>query len=100
MSGIVHFSPGVRRNMFRTYVFRGMDGTPRVFRGSPKREGRAFSVHDAAGRPVQEDEHLLPLMSSSLKQKGAVKRLASFVGGLNLVHSKVSAGFLAFFLGY
>src|SRR2546430_1562895 len=76
MSGIVRFSPGVGRNMFRTYVFRGMDGTPRVFRGSPERERRAFSVHHATGRAVQEDEHLLPLVLVLHEPHGGVEELA------------------------
>src|SRR3989442_9564927 len=97
MSGIVRFSPGVRRNMFRTYVFRGMDGTPRVFRGSPERERRAFSVHHATGRAVQEDEHLLPLVLVLHEPHGGVGSSPSYGVGETWIGSKVATRFFPSF---
>src|SRR2546425_10655453 len=62
MSGMVRFSPGVRGNMFCTYVFRGMDGTPRVFRDSPERERGPLSFHHDSRVPVDRDVHRLALV--------------------------------------
>src|SRR3989475_10013672 len=44
------------------YVFRGVDGNPRAFRVSPQGEPGPLAVHHAAGRAVDEDEHLLSLV--------------------------------------
>src|SRR6266571_726233 len=53
-----------------------MDGSPRVSRDSPEREGRPLAVHHLAGVPVDEDEHRLALVRILHEPDGGVQQLA------------------------
>src|SRR2546426_12120580 len=58
------------------YVFRGVDGNPRAFRVSPQGEPGPLAVYHAAGRAVDEDEHLLSLVRVLHEPHGRVQQLA------------------------
>src|SRR6266516_3678702 len=80
MSGMVWFSRrfrAIRPCVYvLAYVFRAMDGNPRVSRGSPQGEGRPLAVHHLAGVPVDEDEHRLALVGVLHEPDGGVQQLA------------------------
>src|SRR5213594_1245985 len=61
MSGMFGFSERSPYDL-PGYVFRGVDGNPRPFRVSPQGDPGPLAVHHAAGRAVDEDEHLLSLV--------------------------------------
>src|SRR3989454_11615943 len=70
------FSPSASPYVLPGYVFRGVDGSPGAFRGSPQGERRPLAFDHATGRPVDDDEHLLPLVRVLHEPHGGMEQLA------------------------